>query len=421
MRRERMLLVPNGAHFLNPSVLVVSLCMASSMALAGQAAPSERIERSIYISRDGEVERCSIWGNSEGQIKELLTQCRLTGAVDLGRGWKCADARAASEGALSPDPALDWPAFEAGPDEDGTLPTVKEVLTAFFKDRPAYRWRIDTDGFVRIEPADKQKRMDWLLRRRFPKPVTSDVHEEKGWVIRNHVAKEAVRAGFPEWNRLRAEFNLYRQHIGEDDGDVFSAREVSISNLDEFLRLWIAAQPNRYVIVNEFLEIPGTGYVLKRPIFNVHLTSWNAARLKAATTDLVAGLKVDTKAPSGYRLPAYWANDCCREIERRHHFRPEEVVQAIIKSDVGAELYWPLDRRGMFFRQLDERRLDPFLRVSYFAASERDRTRGRTIEDPPLDTFEPADYIRYWEHLASSDDPVLRKHGLARLKKQTPP
>jgi hypothetical protein len=355
-------------------------------------------------------------GNSRDQLDELFRQCELRGVLDLGRGWEAPDNARVKEGYYSADPALEWPAFEAGPNKDGTLPTVREVLTAFFKGRPAYRWRIDAGGFVRVEPSDKRKRMDWLLNRKFPKPLVSDVDEEKRWVIRGYdEVDDAVLAAFPEWKGQDVWFDLSWRTSGlMPPLNVYPPRKTSVASIDEFLQLWLAERPNGYVVVDGGSYWKGFGNdveVLELPPFRRHAT----------TEELVNALKAGASEPKGYKSPLTFAYDCDREIQRRNHFEPDVVFDAILASDIGAELYWPLDDRVGMFYSLDKERFAPFLRVCYAAASERDKSKGRKVEDTPLETFGRADYVRYWKHLARSDDPVLRKHGLSRLKKQTPP
>ncbi len=363
------------------------------------------------------VGRTSIHGNSEDQLDELIKQCGIRGVLDLGRGWKAPDPKGMFEGFYSADPALDWPAFEAGPDKDGKLPALSDVLAAFFKDRPAYRFGIDKSGLVWIEPADEWRRTGWVLRREFVKPVVSDVHAEKGWVISSDDVEEAVKGACPEWKRSRTEFWLSWKISGivpEGLLDVYPPRETSVSSLGEFLRLWLISRRNGYIVLRQAMDTaPPPGPF---PVVEAELSEWQPFRQEATAADLVDALKRGAKAPKGYVWPYIWHRDRYRELERRHHFRPDEVVRAIIESDIGAELYWTTDTRVDLFKRLDKRRLGRFLLESYKAAVLRDKIRGRTVYDPPV-ALRKEDYVRYWKQLARSDDPVLKKIGESRLRK----
>ncbi len=403
----------------------VVLCLISSLA-AGADEPLQptRVPAPVYIpsgSATGAgpvVVKFNIYGNSIDQLDELVRQCGIRGVLDLGRGWKAPDPKRISEGFYSADPALDWPAFEAGPDKDGKLPALSDVVAAFFKDRRAYRFSIDKSGLVWIEPADKWRRTGWFLRREFVKPVVSDVHAEKGWVISSDDVEEAVKGVCPEWKRSRTEFYLSWKMCGlVPDGllDVYPPRETSVSNLEEFLRLWLISRRNGYIVLEEHID--QTPPPLPCRSVNVTLDEFQPFRQQATAADLVEGLKRGAKAPKGYVWPYMWIRDCYRELERRHHFRSEEVVRSVIESDIGAELYWTGGTSEVkFFERLDKRRLGRFLRVCYLAALRRDKIKGRTVYDPPP-ALEEADYVRYWEHLARSDDPVLKKIGESRLRK----
>jgi hypothetical protein len=71
-----------------------------------------------------------------------------------------------------------------------------------------------------------------------------------------------------------------------------------------------------------------------------------------------------------------------------------------------------------FFTRFDKERLGKFLHVCYKAAALRDKIAGRTMYDAAPEALEEADYVRYWKHLAASDDPLLAKVGKARLEKK---
>jgi len=281
----------------------------------------------------------------------------LRAVIDLGRDWKFADPKAVEEGYPSPDPALDWQAFEAGPAPDGALPTVRQVLERFFAARPAFGWKTQAE-LLYVEPSGRAKRMGWLLSRRFAQPVRSDVDAEHGWVLRGRDVEAAVARTCPEWKRSRTEFTLMHcSDVGRamfaplKPVDVYTAHETSVSTLGEFLLIWALQVQTRYIVVREQIiesEVPGT-----HPVVEVALAEWNMSRLEAGLSDLIAGLERDAPGLTGYDDEESRLRDCIREIERRHHYEPKAVLGALSEAGVAGRVEEIWDPRLSMLTRLD--------------------------------------------------------------------
>ncbi len=294
-------------------------------------------------------------GNAVDQLDELLIQCGVKAIVDLGRGWKgvaLLDPEDGSRWEYEPHHDLDWPAFEAGPEAEGALPIVGEVLDAFFADRPALRWEPKGDH-VYVEPVDRWKRMGWLLTRKLAEPVECKPHADRGWVVYSDDVREAVVKTFPEWKRDGTEFYICPGMRGFGwigmlpNFEVYFDREMNITTLGEFVQAWLRQTPCAYVVVQEhFRRTEGPPPHAK---VEVTLTEWNPARLSATTDELVAGFREDSRVPPGYSTSGVRSKYCERELMRRHHFDPEAVIDALKRAGVVEDIksYYGDDRTDL--------------------------------------------------------------------------
>lgn len=403
-------------------LLVSSLCAIAGLATAQVPAVQKRLVYPVFIPKGdvtgtaGHVTILDIWGNAEDQIAELFVQCQIQGVIDLGRGWESADPERAEGGYPSPDAALGWPAFEARRTKEGQLPSLQDVLARFFRARPAFSWRIDKGGLVWIEPRSRQKRMGWLLERRFTKRLVSDVDPDKGWVVRGEDVEEAVRGLYPVWKRSRTSFLI----AGRDTAlgalpeiNVYTRRETSVHSLGEFVRLWLRAQPGRYVVIKETRAESGPK-VAKRMIA-LRMTGWNPARLQATTAELVEGLKKAGKLPAGYAHPSSRVRDCFRDLARRYHFERDAIRDAIRHSNLMKDAYSPFDLADFLLR-LDIQAFGPYLAKVFWTVPVDVQVEMAGPLNWRLPENDP-NYQAFWERLGKSVNAELRRISRSRLQK----